>query len=438
MIAREGTAARRIRRCARSSLSLVIAAAFGVFIQAFGPAAADDAGRRQQVASAAPVPAAAEEKPPITRFVIALERAADFKVSTLTNPNRVVVELHTVKCELPPQPAEPRGVIRSFRGGLSGPGRSKVEIEVTMPVVIERQEIERDGKNHRLVLEISPLVLDKAAQQAGRKSLPPAHMLGASAVQPPIPEPASKARGKTGQFYKPIIVIDPGHGGDDSGAVKNGIVEKDAVLAFSKALRDRLNARGRYRVLMTRETDVFVPLDERRRFAEKHGAQLFIAVHADYAGSHARGATIYSLRESTANALRRSAKSEVSETLLSNPALLTMLPKAPDEAAPVKAILAELAQREVETTRDSTSLFATKVIEYMGSSTSLRENADREANFAVLKTAKVPAVLIELAYVTNAQDAQNLKSQSWREKVSESIATAIDDYFTDQLARLPM
>lgn len=384
-----------------------------------------------------PVPAGADEKPLRTRFVIALERAVDFKVSTLTNPNRVVVELQTVKWELPPQAGEPIGLIRSFRGGLSGPGRSKVEIEVTAPVVIERQEIERDGKSHRLVLEIAPLELDKPTQSAGKKSLPPAHMLGASLVQPPIPEPASKARGKTGQFYKPIIVIDPGHGGEDSGATKNGIVEKDAVLAFSKALRDRLNARGRYRVLMTRETDVFVPLDERRRFAEQHKAHLFIAVHADYAGSHARGATIYSLTESTANVLRRSARSEVAETVLTGQEL-NALQKAAVETSTVKTILADLAQREVEVTRDRTSVFVKSVIEYMGSSTSLRENADREANFAVLKTAKVPAVLIELAYVTNAQDAQNLRSQSWREKVSESIATAIDNYFTDQVARLPM
>lgn len=438
MVAREGTAV-RTARCARKSLFRVAAAVLGLWVQWTYPAAADETREHVQVAAAAPIPSPAENLPLRTRFVIGLERPVDFRVSALPNPNRVVVELPDIKFSLPPQRDDkPVGLVSSFRGGVSAPGRARIVIDVTAPVVVERKEIEKDGKNHRLVLEIAPLQLEKASTQTGKKVGPPPHKLGAGAVQPPVPQPASKANAKAAKFYKPIIVIDPGHGGDDSGATKNGIVEKDAVLAFSKTLREHLNARGRYRVLMTRETDVFVPLDERRRFAEKHGAQLFIAVHADYAGSHARGATIYSLRESTANALRRSAKSEVSESLLSNPALLTMLPKAPDEAAPVKAILAELAQREVETTRDATSLFATKVIEYMGNSTSLRENADREANFAVLKTAKVPAVLIELAYVTNAQDAQNLKSQSWREKVSESIATAIDDYFTDQVARLPM
>jgi N-acetylmuramoyl-L-alanine amidase len=257
-------------------------------------------------------------------------------------------------------------------------------------------------------------------------------------LQPPVPEPAARPGTKRSEkFYRPTIVIDPGHGGDDSGATKNGTVEKDVVLAFSKSLRDQLNARGRYRVLMTRDSDVFVPLDERRRFAEQNKATLFIAVHADYAGSHARGATIYSLTESTANVLRRSARSQVSDSVLSAPEL-NALQKAAVETNQVKSILADLAQREVDVTKERTGVLVKSVIEYMGGSTSMRENADREANFVVLKTAKVPAVLIELAYVTNAQDAQNLKSQSWREKVSDSIATAIDNYFADQIARLPM
>lgn len=392
-----------------------------------------------QVAAAAPI----DEVPLRTRFVIGLERPVDFKVTALPHPNRVIIELPDVKFSLPPQ-GDPQsmGLVSSFRGGLSAPGRARVVIDVAVPVVVERKEIEKEGRNSRLVLEIAPLELDRAPPPSaapaasGKRLTPPPHRLGAVMPQPPVPEPAAK-RARPARFFRPTIVIDPGHGGDDSGASKNGIVEKDAVLAFSKALRDQLNASGRYRVLMTRDSDVFVPLDERRRFAEQNKAHLFIAVHADYAGSHARGATIYSLTDSTASALRRSARSEVTETVLS-PLELSALQKAAVEASPVRSILADLAQREVDVTKERTSVFVKSVIEYMGTSTSMRENADREANFAVLKTAKVPAVLIELAYVTNAQDAQNLKSQSWREKVSGSIVTAIDNYFADQIARLPM
>jgi N-acetylmuramoyl-L-alanine amidase len=214
-------------------------------------------------------------------------------------------------------------------------------------------------------------------------------------------------------------------------------VEKNAVLAFSKALRDKLNARGQYKVLMTRDTDVFVPLDDRRAFAEKNKAALFIAVHADYAGSDARGATIYSLREATASALLRSAKGEVSESVLSGKELAAVQ-KSDGDVGAVKGILADLAQREVDVTKERTNVIARSLVDYMSTSTSMRLNPDKEANFLVLKTAKVPAVLIELAYVSNAQDAQNLKSERWRDKVSNSIATAVDNYFSNKIARLPM
>ena len=119
-------------------------------------------------------------------------------------------------------------------------------------------------------------------------------------------------------MFKPVIVLDPGHGGDDTGAQKNGTVEKNVVLAFSLMLRDKLNATGRYKVLMTRDTDVFVELNKRREFAEHNLAPLFVAVHADYAQSSARGATIYSLRELVANSLQRSARGEVSDNVLSD------------------------------------------------------------------------------------------------------------------------
>jgi N-acetylmuramoyl-L-alanine amidase len=238
---------------------------------------------------------------------------------------------------------------------------------------------------------------------------------------------------RAAKSYKPLIVIDPGHGGYDSGAEKNGTVEKDVVLAFGKSLRDKLIATGHYRVLMTRETDVFVPLDDRRAFAEKHQAALFIAVHADYARSQARGATIYSLRESVADSLRRSAKGDVPSNVMSR-AELTALQRSGDADA-VRRILSDLIESEVDITKERTGVFTRSVIEYMGQSTSLKDNPDRSAVFRVLKTAQVPAVLIELAYVSNAEDARLLKSDSWRDKVSDSIMEAIDNYFSNQKAK---
>jgi N-acetylmuramoyl-L-alanine amidase len=232
-------------------------------------------------------------------------------------------------------------------------------------------------------------------------------------------------------------VLDPGHGGHDSGARKHGTVEKDVVLAFGKMLRAKLNGSGRYRVLMTRDDDTFVELSARREFAEKHKAALFIAIHADYAKQTARGATIYSLRESVAESLKRSTRGLVRKGVLSN-AELTTIKADTGAASAVTGFLADLAQREVDANHDRTGVFARSVIEYMGRSTNMKDNPDRSAAFAVLKTAQVPAVLIELAYVTNEEDAQNLKSKEWRDRVTASIMTAIDNYFADNEIRVPM
>lgn len=380
--------------------------------------------------------AVAADIPQRTRFVVGLERKVDFTVIALSNPNRVVIELPDIKMTLPSaSEGTATGLVQSFRVGLSAPGTSRIVIDVAAPVVVERADAEKNGKSHHLILDLIPAAHAKGIVPAKKNAK--AQVARAASLQPPMPRPALRPEEIAARTYRPVIVIDPGHGGDDSGAIKNGTVEKEVVLAFSRVLRDQLNASGRYRVIMTRDRDVFLPLDERREIAERNKASLFIAVHADYAGSHARGATIYSLRDSTASALRRSATAEVAESVLSGKELAAVQ-KTVGEAGPIKDILADLAQREVAVTKERTDMFARSVIEFMSASTSMRQNADREANFRVLKTAKVPSVLIELAYVTNAQDARNLRSEAWREKVSGSIKTAIDNYFSNQIARLPM
>lgn len=161
-------------------------------------------------------------------------------------------------------------------------------------------------------------------------------------------------------------------------------------------------------------------------------------MHADYASTSARGATIYSLRDSVAESLKRSQRSAVRERVLAGNGLTPIKSEAGGEAKLVKGFLADLAQREVDANKDRTSVFAQTVIETMGKSTTLRDNPDKSAAFRVLKTAQVPAVLIELAYVSNQQDASNLRSEEWRRKVSASIMSAIENYFADPSTRVPM
>ena len=374
-----------------------------------------------------------------TRFVIALDREASFQVSSLNHPNRVVVDLPDVPIGLPPHPnAGAVGLVSGFRGGLSAPGRLRIVIDVTDPVVIEKAALEHEaGRGPRLVLEIVPF---DAGRRGLTKAMSDAKLGGAglAPVHPPVPRPALRPDVRAARAFKPTLVLDPGHGGHDSGAQRSGTIEKDVVLAFSLVLRDRLKATGRYNVLMTRDDDTFVELDARRDFAERHKAALFMAIHADYAGSKASGATIYSLRDSVANELRRSAAGEVTRNVLSDTEVQALKKTEVADASVVRGFLADLALREVAVTQERSNVFARSMIEFMGDATPMMNNPDRSAAFRVLKTAKVPSVLVELAYVTNKQDAANLRSDAWRKKVAESIVTAIDNYFTHQVARLPM
>jgi N-acetylmuramoyl-L-alanine amidase len=436
----------RVRRAgirfAAGSIAVALGAAIAMAAETERVAVADPSAT-VPAAAAMPAEVGAENKlaaPIRTRFMIGLDKSAAYTVTALTNPNRVVIDVPMVGLRLPPDPGpNPVGLVRSVRSGGAGAGQTKVIIEVTEPVVIEKTKIEKavQGKGFHLAVDILPAGSVMTTAKKPLKSQPFA--LGAAGIQPPLPMPAKRPADAAKAAYKPIIVIDPGHGGYDTGAEKHGIVEKDVVLAFAKVLRDKIEKTGRYRVLMTRDTDVFVPLDERRAFGEKHQAALFIAVHADYATTSARGATIYSLRENVANSLKRSAKGDVSEHLLSD-GELSAVEKASGskEVSAVKDILADFAGREVETTQERTNIFSRSVIEHMGETTSLREKPDQQAAFRVLKTAQFPSVLIELAYVTNKEDAKLLKSDAWRGKVADSITTAVENYFSHQIARLPM
>ncbi|WP_072387501.1 N-acetylmuramoyl-L-alanine amidase [Hyphomicrobium sp. CS1BSMeth3] len=427
-----------------SAIVLAVAASMGAGGAGKAEAQTALAAAPTELAAATiPLPAAPAERLKKTRFVIALERKVEYQVQSLPNPNRVIVDLPNVKLRLPPSLAgQPVGIVNGFRAGLGAPGKMRVVIDVTEPVIVEKSEFLGSSGNGPVLLslEIAPAATDMGSLVQAAASMPASAVQKASAggtIQPPVPRPAERPDKRAANAYKPLIVLDPGHGGHDSGAIRNGTVEKEVVLAFARTLRDQLRATGHYRVALTREDDTFVPLEERRQFAEDRKAALFIAIHADYATSRARGATIYSLRESVASNLAASARRQSANDALSD-SELSSLKSIGRQGPAVKSILADLAGREVESNRDRTSIFARAVIENMGRSTNMNENPDRNAAFQVLLTAKVPAVLIELAYVTNRADAAQLRSEDWRRNVARSIRSAIDNYFSHQGARLPM
>ncbi len=372
-----------------------------------------------------------------TRFIVGLDRQADFHIISLSNPNRVVIELGSVKLQLPPQPKTgPIGLVEGFQGGRAGGGKSRIVINVTEPVVVESSDIKPVNGGYHLNLEIVPLAGPKPARKLVNAPFDRPSGLGAGDVQPPMPRQALSRDVLEKRRAKPIIVLDPGHGGHDSGAKKNGAVEKQVVLAFAKTLREKLEASGRYKVLMTRDTDVFVPLSERRKFAERNKANLFIAIHADYARrSGAAGATIYSLRSKVAKRLQKSALKSAGKVDFAEGSVAPMERK---DRNIVERWLSDLARQDVQATQARSDLFSRSVIRHMGSKTNFRSKPHRTAAFKVLKTQVVPSVLIELAFVTNKADAKRLKSESWRREVSSGIATAVDNYFSHKAARLPI
>jgi len=421
----------------RCALAAALLCAVAAPLAAAGPAAETPKTGKSQIAIANPTPNAdAREKVLRTRFVVGLERKVEYRVFAISNPNRVVVELPDITMQLPAiDENKPVGLVRAVRAGLAAPGTTRIVIGVTQPVVVESSTIEQDDKGlSRLAIVIRP------AGGAGIKDFAEPSALGAAGLQlqPPLPRPAVRPTERAAKAFKPVIVLDPGHGGYDSGAVKFGTVEKNVVLAFSLVLRDQLEKTGRYKVLMTRHDDTFIPLDDRTKYAERNRANIFIAIHADYSdtGSRARGATIYTLRDGVAKNLERSAKGNAAENVLSAEEIDTVK-KVSDDVGAVRGILTDLAERDLEMTHERTGMFAKTVIENMGESTPMRNEPDQQAAFRVLKTAQFPSVLIELAYVTNKQDASNLQSDGWREKVAQSIVSAIDNYFSHEIARLP-
>ncbi len=218
---------------------------------------------------------------------------------------------------------------------------------------------------------------------------------------------------------KKIIVIDAGHGGKDPGAHGSFSLEKDCNLAEAKALRDALERTGRYKVIMTRDTDSFVDLPGRVRIARSANADLFISLHSDSGGSgQTSGASIYTLSDSGTERAARKAMVKGDWSLADV--------SSPDQT--VQRILVDLTQRA---TKNRSATFAQLVMDHIGDSTPLLKANLRQAGFVVLLAPDVPAVLLEMGYVNNDHDERMLNDPHHREVMADQIADAIDQYFAN-------
>jgi N-acetylmuramoyl-L-alanine amidase len=287
-------------------------------------------------------------------------------------------------------------------------------INLAGPAKIERVTAEPTADGKATVLVIALAKSNRAAFEAAvRKTI----LIAATEEEPKAP-PASNT-GEPGHL--PVVVVDPGHGGVDSGAMFNGLVEKNIVLAFGQELAQKLRATGRYKVVMTRDSDVFIPLGGRVRIARDAHAALFVSVHADTIPDARRvsGATIYTMSNHASDAdAARTAEAE-------NQSDATAGLDGKIEPSGVSDILFDLTKRE---TRAYSHVFARTLANYWRVAARLNKNPERSAGFIVLTAPDVPSILLELGYLSNVKDEKSLVSQKWRDATTDQVVAAVNAF----------
>jgi N-acetylmuramoyl-L-alanine amidase len=363
-----------------------------------------------------------------TRFILDLDRSIQLRAFALADPYRVVVDLPQTTFHLGADVgATGRGLIKAFRYGLVMPGGSRLVFDLAGPAKIEKAYVldAANGQPARLIIDLEAVDRTTFVQSLAvenRPELRPAvetASVAAEVVGTVKPAPSADTR--------PVVVIDPGHGGIDNGTQAGGETEKNLVLGFGLALRDRIEKSGKYRVVMTRTDDTFIPLGDRVRVARNQSAALFVSIHADAlprSEGDAQGATIYTLSDRASDAeAERLAESENRADAIGGVNLT-------EEPTDVADILIDLAQRETKT---FSNRFARILMGEMKSSVRMHKHPLKSAGFRVLKAPDVPSVLIELGYVSNKGDLQQLVSENWRSRTVGSMAQAVDAFFAKRL-----
>lgn len=357
-----------------------------------------------------------------TRLVIDLNQPVRYDITTENSPERLVLELDEAAWRVPSAGrVRPRGLVRGHGFAGLGPRGTRLTVEMAGPFRVIGNIIlppNADSRNYRLVIDLVP---------SARTPEPPP--VAASAVAVPLPSPrpgveedAAKPAAAPALQDRPVIVIDPGHGGVDPGAVAvDGSFEKSLVLEMALDLRRLIEETGRYRVALTRERDIFISLPNRITRTRELGGQVFISLHADSLRiAEQRGASVYTLSETASDAeAARLANQENKAEILAGTDLS-------QHDVVVATILLDLAQRD---TNNRSITFADLLAEEMATVATMLRKHRRFAGFAVLKSPDIPSVLLELGYLSNPDDARNLAQPDYRARLSRAIVRALDRFF---------
>ena len=367
-----------------------------------------------------------------TRVVVELDSATKGQVlSDGASDRMVVIDLAKVSADSQPQ-GHGVGLVSAW-SAQSSAGGAKLSLQLSRPAEIKRRFLlpPSDG------VSVYRYVIDLAAVDAPAPiAAPPAS--GAAPVSPPtvqtVAAPLDPPRKTTARNplltpvsttkplrLKKVIVIDAGHGGKDPGAAGADSQEKDVNLAAARALKARLEKTGRYKVVMTRDSDTFVPLENRVQIARGADADLFISLHSDSGSSpDMRGATVYTLSDKGSDRV-------VKNVMGNNDWFINVNLPGRDRA--VNQILLDLTQRS---TRNRSAAFAEDLLDHISNRTPLLQHSHRDAGFVVLLAPDVPAVLLEMGFITNAQDEARMTNPAQRQKFMNAVGDSIDDYFARQ------
>ena len=355
----------------------------------------------------------------LTRLVLDVTEKVDFRTFTLADPYRVVVDLSRVEWRVAPGKDDRKGVISGLRFAQFDPRTSRMVIDVRKPVEVRKAFLltPRGNWAYRFVIDIAPVDEASFASSAGA----PEERVG-RAARPSPPKPPRKPAAK--RAAKRVVVLDPGHGGVDPGAIGvSGVREKSVTLSAARELKNILQKTNRYKVILTRNSDRFLRLRDRVAMARDTGAHLFVSLHADSIGRRGvRGASVYTLSEKASDAEAAALAAKENKADLLGGVLL----KVEDEE--VEEILIDLGQRE---TKNRSAGFANIALPELGRRVRTLRNGHRFAGFAVLKAPEVPSVLVEMGYLSNRRDERMLSTAKGRRPVLEALARAIDRYFDE-------
>ena len=355
------------------------------------------------------------------RIVFDADRKFDYKVFLLNEPKRLVIDTFDVKVSPEIEKyVDKNNLVTKTRLGSVGADGIRIVFDLQKPAIVKKAFMLAPQSNFgwRFVIDVSIASEREFSSKVGSKYALSNENSFAGSYSSSSSKSSSKAKTVN---KKKIIVLDPGHGGKDPGAIGySGVYEKNITLAMAKELKVILEKEG-YKVHLTRSTDIFIPLRDRVKIARKYNADLFMSIHADSAVNRsAKGLSVYTLSETASD--KEAAALAERENKADVVAGLNLL----EHSKEVSDILINLAQRE---TKNRSSEFASFMVQEMRKSVKLRDNTHRFAGFAVLKAPDVPSVLLEMGYLSNRTEERLLKQKDYRRKLAVSTSKAVEKYF---------